>query len=114
MVALNHDGAAGSLGSGFKERAAGRAGDLDVFVDQKIVEEDPDELGVGDFAVGIKARGAKFYPKILPKAGRAGGVGAGREAVVALLALAAGGVPAVIDGAAVDVLRNLFPQLSKS
>ena len=109
MVALNHDGAAGGLGSGFKERAAGRAGDLDVFVDQKIVEEDPDEFGVGDFfAVGVEARGAKFYPKILPKAGRAGGVGAGREAVVALLALAAGGVPAVIDGAAVDVLRNLF------
>jgi hypothetical protein len=102
VVALNHERAEGRFGTLLEKRAAGGAGDLDVFVDEVAVEEDFGEAGVFRFlAGGVETRGLKLDVERLPEAGGAAGVGAGRGAVVALVALAAGGVPARVNAPAV-------------
>lgn len=83
---------------------AGRAGDLDVFVDQDAVVHHLHEAGVGDFfAVLVKARGEENHVKGLPLAGLFGDVDARRMAFVALVFLL---VPAFVDAAALDRSDN--------
>ena len=76
-------------------------------MDEITVEEHAEEFGVGDFfAGGVEPRGAEFDAEVLPETGGASGVSAGRGAVVAFVALAAGGVPAIVDAAAIRGLRR--------
>ena len=107
VVALNHERAARGFRFSFKQGAARGAADLDVFVDEITVEEHAEEFGVGDFFAGVvEPRGAEFDAEVLPETGGASGVSAGRGAVVAFVALAAGGVPAIVDAAAIRGLRR--------
>ena len=110
VVTLKHEWTERGFGTVFEECAAGGAGDLDVFVNEKTVEGNFGEAGVFRFlAGGVEARGLKYDVQRLPETRGAAGVGAGRGALVAFLAGAAGGVPALINAAAVGGGRSFFP-----
>jgi hypothetical protein len=81
---------------------ARRAADLGVFVNREAVEHDLGEAGVPDLLPGgIETRRLELDAQPLPEPGRPAGVGPGGVAVVTFLALAAGGVPALVDAAVV-------------
>ena len=105
VVTLNHERAARRFGIFFKQGAARGATDLDVFVDEITVEEHAEEFGVGGFfAGGVETRGAEFDAEVLPEAGGASGVSAGRGAAIAFVAFAASGIPAIVDTPAIGRL----------